>query len=73
MVKYINTMLPPIKISSPEFALKKARAVASAQLEYLDASYKRILNPRIYKVSITENLKSFKMLFIDSKQANRLP
>ena len=58
---------------TPEFALKKARAVASAQLEYLDVSYKRILNPRIYKVSITENLKSFKMLLIDSKQANRLP
>lgn len=56
--------------STPEAALKKARAVASAQLEYLDASYKRILNPHIYKVSVTEELKSFKMLFIKDNKDN---
>ena len=50
--------------NTPEAAIKKARAVASSQLEYLDASYKRILNPHIYKVSITEELKEFKMSFI---------
>ena len=34
------------------------------QLETLDESYKRILNPHIYKVSITEKLKDLKMKFI---------
>ncbi|MBR4999243.1 MAG: hypothetical protein IKY10_05115, partial [Clostridia bacterium] len=28
-------------------------------------SYKRILNPHIYKVSITENLKDLKLDFIN--------
>ena len=34
------------------------------QLETLDESYKRILNPHIYKVSITEKLKDLKLKFI---------
>ncbi|NLK46245.1 MAG: nicotinate phosphoribosyltransferase [Treponema sp.] len=53
--------------SSPKEELKKARAVASSQLEYFDASYKRILNPHIYKVSITDELKSLKMSLIQNQ------
>lgn len=34
------------------------------ELETLDPSYKRILNPHIYKVSITEKLKDLKLSFI---------
>ena len=35
------------------------------QLETFDESYKRILNPHIYKVSITEKLKDLKLKFIN--------
>ena len=34
------------------------------QLSMLDESYKRILNPHIYKVSLTEGLKNLKAEFI---------
>ena len=36
-----------------------------AQLETFDESYKRILNPHIYKVSLTEKLKDLKREFIE--------
>lgn len=45
-------------------ALKKARITAESQLEYFDSTYKRILNPHIYKVSISEKLKNLKLDFI---------
>ncbi len=45
-------------------ALRKARETLVKQLEYLDPTYKRILNPHIYKVSITEKLKELKLKFI---------
>ena len=35
------------------------------QLASFDESYKRILNPHIYKVSITEKLKELKVDFIN--------
>jgi nicotinate phosphoribosyltransferase len=35
------------------------------QLATFDESYKRILNPHIYKVSITEELKDLKLKFIE--------
>ena len=44
--------------------LRAARETMRCQLETLDASYKRILNPHIYKVSLTEALKELKMQFI---------
>jgi len=44
--------------------LREARRTMEAQLETLDASYKRILNPHIYKVSLTEAMKELKMKFI---------
>lgn len=50
---------------TPQEALKKARATAEKQIEYFDATYKRILNPHIYKVSITEELKNLKLTFIN--------
>ena len=36
------------------------------QLECFDESYKRILNPHIYKVSLSENLKQLKKMFIEA-------
>ncbi|MBQ5490919.1 MAG: nicotinate phosphoribosyltransferase [Treponema sp.] len=44
--------------------LAKSRETLRAQLETLDASYKRIINPHIYKVSLTEELKNLKVEFI---------
>lgn len=48
-----------------EEQLKLARENMQKQLASLDESYKRILNPHIYKVSITEELKDLKMDFIN--------
>ena len=45
--------------------LRISREKMMKDLETLDASYKRILNPHIYKVSITEKLKDLKLKFIE--------
>ena len=45
--------------------LKISRKTMQEQLATFDESYKRILNPHIYKVSITEELKNLKMKFIE--------
>lgn len=45
--------------------LKLSRATMQNQLKTFDESYKRILNPHIYKVSITEKLKDLKVKFIE--------
>ena len=44
--------------------LRLARENMQRQLASLDESYKRILNPHIYKVSLTEELKNLKAEFI---------
>ena len=48
----------PVK---PEAALSVIRQQVRRQLESLDQSYKRLLNPHIYKVSITGRLRSLKL------------
>lgn len=45
--------------------LRLSRENMQRQLETLDESYKRILNPHIYKVSVTEKLKDMKLDFIN--------
>jgi len=57
----IETSLPA------DVVLKNARQTMQCQLGTLDNSYKRILNPHIYKVSITEELKSLKLKFIEAR------
>ena len=37
------------------------------QLVTLDDTYKRILNPHIYKVSVTKNLRQLKIKFIEER------
>lgn len=61
VVKDGNRVEPKKK---PGEVLREARRTMEAQLETLDASYKRILNPHIYKVSLTEDMKELKMKFI---------
>lgn len=48
-------------------SLRTARGTMQRQLETFDASYKRILNPHIYKVSLTEAMKNLKMEFINAR------
>ena len=50
--------------------LKLSRKTMTEQLDTFDESYKRILNPHIYKVSLTEKLKDLKKDFIE-KNINR--
>jgi len=48
-------------------SLRQARENMQKQLETFDSSYKRILNPHIYKVSLSENMKDLKMEFIKAR------
>lgn len=47
--------------------IRRAHELMTQQLEALDASYKRILNPHIYKVSLTEAMKNLKLDFIEKR------
>ena len=49
------------KRASPEKTLQQARNYMEESLDLLDNSYKRILNPHIYKVSLTEALRDEKL------------
>ena len=47
-----------------EPSLHEIRKNMQTRLEFLDQSYKRFLNPHIYKVSVTERLRSLKLSLI---------
>jgi len=51
----------------PQPSLKEIRAHCEADLATFDATYKRLLNPHIYKVSITEKLRSLKLDLIGKR------
>jgi nicotinate phosphoribosyltransferase len=40
-----------------------------AQLDALDPTYQRLLNPHIYKVSLTQRLTEIKRAFIEDRLA----
>jgi nicotinate phosphoribosyltransferase len=46
-------------------SLTVVRDHAAADIENLDTTYKRLLNPHLYKVSITEKLRSLKLKLIE--------
>jgi nicotinate phosphoribosyltransferase len=52
------------RLISPPADLKDIRSFVQADLESFDQSYKRFLNPHIYKVSITERLRALKLELI---------
>ncbi|HBB42151.1 MAG TPA: nicotinate phosphoribosyltransferase [Treponema sp.] len=54
--------------STEKERLQESRKRMMDEMETFDDSYKRILNPHIYKVSITEKLKDLKMEFIKGRQ-----
>jgi nicotinate phosphoribosyltransferase len=52
------------KLIAPQIKLTEIQRKTQAELDAFDASYKRLLNPHIYKVSITENLRNLKLELI---------
>jgi nicotinate phosphoribosyltransferase len=52
----------PCKSQPP---LNEIRAQSIADMETFDPTYKRLLNPHVYKVSITEELRSLKLKLIE--------
>jgi nicotinate phosphoribosyltransferase len=50
--------------------LAEVKKTVQDELESLDNSYKRFLNPHIYKVSITEALRDIKLDLIKSHKRN---
>jgi nicotinate phosphoribosyltransferase len=52
------------KITAPPPPLKEIQQNAMRSLGELDGSYKRLLNPHIYKVSVTEKLRELKLRLI---------
>lgn len=57
----LNRVMRSGKIVGEEPSLAKIKAFAMAELNRLDATSKRLLNPHIYKVSLTKNMKELKM------------
>lgn len=52
---------------TPQQAIREARATMQRQLLTLDDTYQRILNPHIYKVSVTKQLRQLKIKFIEER------
>ena len=50
----------------PQPSLADIRAHCAADLESFDSTYKRLLNPHVYKVSMTEKLRNLKLELIRS-------
>jgi len=57
----------PVKALLPDQQqLPISQQTMKKQLESFDESYKRILNPHVYKVSLSENLTALKKMFIQA-------
>ena len=52
-------------------SLAEIKAHAERDLESFDSTYKRFLNPHVYKVSITDKLRSLKLELIQKHLGNR--
>jgi nicotinate phosphoribosyltransferase len=50
----------------PEPSLEAIRLRVKAELETFDQSYKRLLNPHVYKISVTPELRQLKLNLIQS-------
>jgi len=57
-------------LTAEQPSLAEVKAYAAADLESFDATYKRLLNPHIYKVSITDKLRSLKLELIQKLQGS---
>ncbi len=67
----VTPLLAPQMIKGESVAkapsLGAVREKVRAELEHFDGSYKRILNPHVYKVSVTEKLKDLKLSLIQER------
>jgi nicotinate phosphoribosyltransferase len=63
-VPLLNERLRNGKPTGEESTLTDIRERVRTGLEFLDQSYKRLLNPHIYKVSITWRLRALKLELI---------
>ncbi|MDR0877744.1 MAG: nicotinate phosphoribosyltransferase, partial [Treponema sp.] len=52
------------RLTGPLPSLAEIRTHVTSDLEALDASYKRLLNPHVYKVSVTSRLRDLKLSLI---------
>jgi nicotinate phosphoribosyltransferase len=55
-------------LTGNQSSLEEIKAFATSDLESFDSTYKRLLNPHIYKVSITDKLRSLKLELIQKQQ-----
>jgi nicotinate phosphoribosyltransferase len=53
-------------------SLEEIKAHTAANIDRFDPTYKRLLNPHVYKVSITEKLRDLKLELIQKHLGNRL-
>ena len=58
-------------VTEKQPSLAEIKAYAAADLEHFDSTYKRLLNPHVYKVSITEKLRNLKLELIQKHFGNR--
>jgi nicotinate phosphoribosyltransferase len=56
------------KPCAPQPTPAEIRAHAAADLETFDSTYKRLLNPHVYKVSVTERLRDLKLELINKNE-----
>ena len=64
--KYMDTGAVRVPLPS----LSEIRDYSARSLDCFDSSYKRLLNPHVYKVSITEKLRSLKLELIEKFLGN---
>ncbi|MCL2479947.1 MAG: nicotinate phosphoribosyltransferase, partial [Treponema sp.] len=66
--KFENGISVDVSYNPP---LSDIRANLRQNLDFLDQSYKRLLNPHVYKVSVTERLRALKLDLINNYLGNR--
>ena len=66
LVKKIENGKRVVPVVNDSETIRKSRTIMQEQLKTFDNSYKRILNPHIYKVSLSENLMQLKKFFIEA-------
>ncbi|MCL2066654.1 MAG: nicotinate phosphoribosyltransferase [Treponema sp.] len=59
------------KLSRPLPSLSEIRSHAAACLDQFDSTYKRLLNPHVYKVAVTEKLRALKLDLINKHLGNK--
>jgi len=59
------------KLSGTQPSLAEIKAHTAGDLESFDSTYKRLLNPHIYKVSVTDKLRALKFELIQKHLGNR--